>query len=208
MSLTPYLEALFKTDEAISTVKNIRQYGSKCSSLIEFGVRGGGTAVAFFQALLDGATDKKWMPRYVGVDLVNDESIKKLELLAEKHNISFEFWQGHTTNFPAFRADALVWDTFHCGGALSDDLERLSPHIDKYIFILGVRMYGIESEAVKRNLNLEQVAKEIHSDVAGARKGMRIAISEFISKHSNWTIASEFAELTILAKNSLKTHTP
>jgi hypothetical protein len=200
MSLTPFLDALFKTDEAIGTVKQIRQYASKCSSIIEFGVRGGGTAIAFFQALLDGAANSKWMPRYVGVDLVNDESIKNLQQVAEKQNISFEFWQGHTKNFPAFQADALVWDTFHCGGALSADLERLCPHINKYIFVLGVRMYGIESEAVKRNLDLEQVAKEIHSDIAGVRKGMRIAISEFVSKNSNWAIASEYAEMTILAK--------
>ena len=200
MSLTPFLHVLFKSDEAIATVKNIRQYGSKCSSVIEFGVRGGGTAVAFFQALLDGVGGSKWNPRYVGVDLVNDESITKLQDVAEKHNISFEFWQGHTSNFPAFQADALVWDTFHCGGALLADLKRLGPHINKYIFILGARMYGIESEAVKRNLDLVQVAKEIHSDVEGARKGMRIAISEFVSNHSDWTIASEYAELTILAK--------
>lgn len=194
------MEILFKTDEAITTVKHIRQYGSKCSSIIEFGVRGGGTAIAFFQAQLDGFTGAKWKPRYVGVDLVNDDSINNLQQVAEKHNISFEFWQGHTKNFPVFKADALVWDTFHCGGALSADLERLSLHINKYIFIIGVRIYGIESEAVKRNLDLAQVAKEIHSDVEGARMGMRIAISDFISKHKDWTIACEYAELTILAK--------
>jgi len=201
MSLAPFLDVLFKTEEAVNTVKYIRDYGSKCNSVIEFGVRGGGTAVAFFQALLDGRTaEQKWMPRYVGVDLVNDESIKNLESVAKKHDISFEFWQGHTRNFPIFQADALIWDTFHCGGALHTDLIRLSPHIGKYIFILGARIYGIESEAIKRNLDLVQVAKEIHTDVDGARKGMRIAISEFVSNNSIWSIVCEYAELTILAK--------
>jgi len=201
MSLQPFLDAIFKTPEAIGTVALIRRYGSKCSSFIEFGTRGGASTIIAFQALLDAPTSA-WAPRFVGVDLVSDESIKNLQLLASKSNISFQFWQGHTKNYPVHQADAFLWDTFHCGGNLLFDLGRIAPHIQKYMFILGTNMDGPQSEAVRRGLDIVQVAKELHIDEAGVRQGLKAAITEFVSKNPDWNVVSEYAEITILERRT------
>lgn len=201
MSLKPFLDAIFKTADAIETVALIRRYGSKCSSFIEFGTRGGASTIIGFQALLD-AQPSQWSPRFVGVDLVGDESIKNLQVLADKMNISFQFWQGHTKNYPVHQADAFLWDTFHCGGNLLVDLARMGPHIQKYMFILGTNMDGAQSEAVRRGLDIAQVAKELHIDEAGVRQGLKAAIAEFVAKNTEWSVVSEYAEITILERRT------
>lgn len=178
--------------------KNLNEFGSKCSSMIEFGVRGGISALILFAALLDGKSN--WRPRYVGVDLVHDDSIVKLEKLAADNNISFQFWKGHSTQYPLHESDGFVWDIFHAGGSLLFDLERISPYIHKYIFILGVAQFGDISEAVKNNVDIEKVAGELRIDKEGAKMGLKEGLQKFLAKNSEWYIVREVGELCVLGR--------
>lgn len=180
--------------------KNLNEFGSKCSSIIEFGVRGGVSALILFAALLDGKS--KWRPRYVGVDLVQDDSIGKLDKLAADNNISFQFWKGHSTQYPLHESDGFVWDIFHAGGSLLFDLDRISPYIHKYIFILGIAQFGDNSEAIQKNVDIEKVAEELRIDKDGAKMGLKEGIQKFLAKNNEWHIIKEQGELCVLGRKS------
>ena len=201
MSVQTILDSLFKTDDSKELMNTMRKYGSKCNSFIEFGTRGGVSAIVGFQALLDNKTNR-WKPRFVGADLATDESINNLKILAEQNGISFQFWQGHVNSYPKHETDGFIWDTFHCGGNLINDLEAIAPYTQKYIFILGTKMDGEVSEAVRRNLDFSQVARELQIDENTARMGLKQGIREFLDKNTDWFIICEIGELTILGRNS------
>lgn len=194
------INSLLTTDGARQTGQIIDNFGSKCSSFVEFGTRGGITGALIIGSLVNGQKKTKWMPRYVGVDLVADESIEVIDKISKANGISFQFWKGHTTQYPIHETDALVWDTFHAGGALLLDLERMSPWVHKYIMILGVNSFGKVSEAVSKNFDIAAVSKELYTDEAGAKMGLNEAIAKFLEKHKEWAVVREFGELCVLER--------
>jgi hypothetical protein len=202
MSLLPFLNEFFKTEEAKATCNIILDLGSKCESFIEFGSRGGVSSIAILQALLNGKKQSPWSPRFTAMDLAEDDSITKLHEISAKIGVSFQFWKGHSAEFPVFEADGFMWDTFHSAGNLLVDLERVGPGIHKYIFILGTRIDGVESEAVRRKLDIDITANELRVPSPSVKHGLGIAISEFLKKHPEWTKETDFGELTVLKRTT------
>jgi hypothetical protein len=198
MSLQEILDKIFTTPELAETLSIIRHYGSKCDSIVEFGSRGGIIAIAAFQALLD--KKNTWKPRYVAVDLVEDESIKKIRDLASQFNIAFHFCRGHSRQYPVHECDALIWDTFHTGGGFLADIQRMEPWIHKYIFIFGTRTDGEISEATRRKLDCAIVARELQISEEGTRQGLKAAIAEFLTSNPGWQQIRDFAEITVLER--------
>lgn len=198
MSLQPFIDKFFSNGAARDMANAVRSCASECESVLEFGTRGGVSATLLFQALLDRRS--KWRPSFVGIDLIRDESVSNLAKLAAANNISFSFWQGHSKQYPAHEVDAFCWDTFHCGGNLLEDLNRIGPFVNKYIFILGTGVHGVESEAVRRKLDMAQVAKELHISEEGAKMGLSEAISKFLHNNSYWAKVKEVGQITILKR--------
>jgi len=199
MNLEPFLNEFFKTPEAKETCRILRLYGSKCNSIIEFGSRGGITAIALLQALIDRKCDFK--PRYIGIDLIQDDSIVKIAEIANSINVSFQFWKGHSSDFPLTESDGFLWDTFHCAGNLINDLKRVSPFIHKYIIIIGTKVDGEASEASRRELDFEIVAKEMRIEKTEVGKGLNSAINLFLDTDNSWRKAHEQGDITILERS-------
>ena len=192
-------------DESKEYGKIIHEYGSKCSSFLEFGTRGGMSATAIINALKYGNNGSKWQPRFVGVDLITNPSIEMLTKNSKELGISFQFWQGHSSQYPIHETDGFLWDIFHCGGSLFNDLVRISPYVNKYIIILGVRMFATDSEAVVKGFDIQAVSRELHVSVDEAKMGLKEAINKFINSQNEWKINREFAEMCILSRNSPST---
>ena len=198
MSLQEVLDKIYTVPEAAETLSIIRYYGSKCKSIVEFGSRGGISGIAILQALLDNKG--RWKPTFVAVDLVEDDSIKKLKDIAEKFEIAFHFCRGHSRQYPIHECDALIWDTFHTGGGFLADVQRMEPWIHKYIFILGTRIDGDISEVTRRKLDCAAVARELQISEDGAKQGLKPAIAEFLKAHAHWKQVREFGEITVLER--------
>jgi hypothetical protein len=196
MDLSNLITQFYKTPEQQAVAKYIIDKSAQCSSIIEFGTKGGVIALACFQGLI--LSKQKWMPRYNGVDLMEDESILTLKKLAEKIGISFQFSRQPTKNYPIHETDMLVWDTFHCAGNLLLDLIKMGPYIKKFILIKGVQTNGEHSEAVNRKLDIDRVAAELEIDRKGAELGLKNAIQFFLKKDPNWefTFIDDYALLT------------
>ena len=198
MYLEPFLNEFFKSPEAKETCRVLREYVSKCDSVLEFGIRGGITAIALMQGLLDKKSVFK--PRYVGVDLINDESINRIVEISNKVGVSFQFWKGHTSDFPPFETDCFLWDTFHCAGNLLNDLNYISPHVHKYIIIVGTKIDGDASEALRRSLDFEMVAKELRISLSDAARGLNPAINQFLQSNTSWKKTLVVGDITILER--------
>jgi len=198
MLLEPLLKDFFKTPDSVKICSEILKYGSECESIIEYGSCGGVSSIALFQALINGR--RKWKPRLFAVDLVEDISIIRLREIANKVGISFQFCKGNSFEFPVFETDGFFWDTFHCGGVLIRDLERISPYVNKYIFIAGTETYGTNSEAVIKNMNLDMLTTELQMSTEEISKGLKPALIQFIKKNPEWRQKSECGDLFIIER--------
>lgn len=200
MALQPLIDRFFTTPETQELVSVVRQHAKSCETLLEFGCRGGISGLLFLQCLLD--SQAVWRARYVGVDLVEDDSVRNLRGLAEQNGLSFEFWRGHTKVYPLHETDGLCWDTFHCGGALFEDLVRVAPFVKKRIFVLGTKTHAVDSEATLRNLDATQVARELQISVDGVKMGMKEGMRRFLATHPDWRMEREIGEITILTRTA------
>jgi hypothetical protein len=198
MALQPIMDRLFSTQATHELATVVRQHAKSCETLLEFGCRGGISGILFLQSLLDSRA--VWRARYVGVDLVEDDSVRNLRGLAEQNGLSFEFWRGHTKGYPLHETDGLCWDTFHCGEALFEDLVRVAPFVKKRIFVLGTLTHAVESEATLRNLDASQVARELQISVEGVKMGLKEGLQRFLTAHPDWRMEREIGEITILTR--------
>jgi hypothetical protein len=196
MDLSNLIGQFYKTSEQIAVAKFIIEKSAQCSCIVEFGTKGGVLALACFQGLLKGK--QKWIPRYIGLDLVEDESITTLRKLADTVGISFQFVRQPTKDYPIHETDMLVWDTFHCAGNLLMDLLRMGPYVKKFILIKGIQTDGEHSEAVNRKLDIDRVATELEIDRKGAELGLKNAIQNYVSRNPDWEVGvfDDYALLT------------
>jgi len=200
MALQSLIDRFFTTSETRATADLIRDHTKDCDTVLEFGCRGGMSGLLLIQGLLDA--ESKWPRRYVGVDLVEDESVKNLRGLATQNGLSFEFWCGHSKTYPLHETDGFCWDTFHCGGNLFDDLVRISPYVKKTIFVLGTRSHGTASQAVVRGLSITQVAKELQITEEGVKMGLKEGLRRVLATHPEWIEVAEVGEITVLRRVS------
>ena len=194
------LDSLLISPAAKETSAIIGKFAESCDSVLEFGTRGGTSGLILLNALI--AKQHKWKPRFVGVDLVADDTIKMLDNLANSNGISFQFVRTHTSQYPIHETDLLLWDTFHAGGSLLTDLKRLSPFVSKYIVILGYQSFGVHSEAIVNKLIISAVAAELGIDENGAKMGIKEGITKFLEFTHEWKIAKEFCEICILERKT------
>lgn len=194
------LNSLLLTAAAKETAAIIGKFAESCDSVIEFGSRGATSALILLNALCE--RKHKWKPRFVGVDLVEDDTIKMIDALAKSNGISFQFVKTHTSQYPVHETDLLLWDTFHAGGSLLSDLIRLSPFISKYIVVLGYQSFGNDSEAVVNKLNIAAVSQELGVDEVGAKMGIKMGVAKFLEFSNDWKIAKEFCEICILERKT------
>jgi hypothetical protein len=200
MDLSNLIKQFYKTPEQLIVAEFIINKASQCTSIVEFGTKGGVLALACFQGLI--LNKQKWKPRYCGIDLAEDESILTLHKLAEAVGISFQFIRHPTKNYPIHETDMLIWDTFHCAGNLLLDLLRMGPNVKKYIIIKGVQTNGDHSEAVNRKLDVDRVATELEIDRKGAELGLKNAIQNYISRDNNWNVEI-MDDYAVLTRNTL-----
>ena len=199
-SLQNLILDLIKSDVALE-IKNIMdKYISKCSTFLEFGSRGAFSGIIALGALDLGRNKSSFRPRFVCIDLMHDDSITKMEQLAKMHSISFQFWKGHSSQYPIHETDGIFWDCFHSGGALFEDLNHNAPYINKYILIMGVGMFGDKSEAVVNGMDINAVARELHVDADSAKMGMKAGIEKFLELNKDWKQIKVYKELCVLER--------
>jgi len=192
------IKAVLTSEASKKTAEIIQKFTKPCACVVEFGSRGGISGLIIIDGLVSSTTFKK---RLVSVDLVSDNSTDLLAQIAKENGVSHHFWKGHTSQYPLHEMDALLWDTFHSGGSLFMDLDRLAPFIMKYIIVLGVTSFGTVSEASK--FDLAAVSRELGVEEADAKLGLCAGMEKFLKKHTAWSIVETYGEVAVLGRKEL-----
>ena len=125
---------------------------------------------------------------------------EKLELLHSKCK-SFIMYQNknHITE-----TDLLVIDDWNVYGQIKNLLQH-HHKVNKYIIINNTTLDGEISESVRLNLDLDEQSIKFGYPKADITRGVRLAITEFLTNQSDWRMAYKCTEgkgFTILARST------
>jgi len=156
----------------------LRKHAIRCNHITEFGVRGVFSTYAFLSA------KPITMRSY---DVETSSNIHEATEVATESGIDFKFTEQNILEADIDKTDMLFIDTLHTYKQLSQELKRHANKVRKYILIHDTETWGIKDE-------IEQDTK---------KKGMRIAIIDFLNENSHWRVKETIQEsngLTILER--------
>lgn len=179
----------------------LRRYASECSTVGEFGVRGGNSTYALLLGLLKNNREKK---SYVGVDVDSCSlAVPPARNLSEILGIKYEFIQQDSAKVNIENVDMLFIDTWHVYGHLKRELENNHAKVGKYILMHDTTVDEWDGESVRCSLDIKQQALVSGYPEEEISKGLWPAISEFLESHPEWRLKERYTNnngLTILER--------
>jgi hypothetical protein len=157
------------------------EYGKKCETIVEIGLREGISTLAFIEAC----------PKYLqSIDIEIDWSSKAIQNLtkyAEIKGVEFHAILGDSRKGEIIPCDMLFIDGEHTYEAVKKELELHPKKVKKYIGFHDVVTFGYRNE-VKRE----------------GKQGINYAIEEFLEANKNWVIdyVSIFCNGLLVLKNT------
>jgi GT2 family glycosyltransferase len=156
----------------------LRSYAEKCDHLTEFGVRGVFTTWAFLA---------RRPRRMVSYDIDYNPNIEGAKKEAAAAGISFEFRQENTLDAVIEPTDLLFIDTTHSYAHLKAELAHHAASVRKYILIHDTESFGTKDEI-------------------GDGPGEKLAITEFLAVHPEWSEVQHIKEsngMTVLGRKAV-----
>lgn len=168
----------------------LKEYVMLCDHITEFGVREGLSTYA----LLAGLPKKMY-----SYDIVHNNNFNVDELYnwTKELNINYNYIIADTLTTTIEETDMLFIDTHHAYEQATRELERHSDKIRKFIIFHDTETFGYVDEGFPGCLS------EIIRNEPKRKQGLMNAITEFLSKHSEWCIEKQFKNnngLTILKR--------
>ena len=177
-------------------------YATKCTSILETGVRGCISSWALLYGLLNNGTTRKQL-------FLNDihacnikELLESNSNLSSSVDISYE-WKNNLALDLKQSYDMVFIDTWHVYGQLKRELEKFAPLTNKYIVMHDTTVDEIYGETIRCGLNAERQSKESGFTVDEINCGLGKAIDEFLANHSEWRLLAKYTNnngLTILER--------
>jgi len=175
----------------------LRYYASKCSSVVECGVRDVVSSYAFAVGLQDSPTPPS-------LHLIDPYLSTNVEAFLDKCSFA-SFVQESDLKCPLIETDFLFIDTWHVYGHLKRELERWHPVVRKYIGMHDTTVDGERGETVRVGWNPQAQSLESGIPVNEITRGLRPAIEEFLAAHPEWVVEAKYTNnngLTILKRVS------
>lgn len=173
----------------------LRYYASKCSTIVECGVRDVVSSYAFAVGLQESETPP-------ALHLVDPYKSESLEAFMEKCSFS-SFVHESDLTCPLIETDFLFIDTWHVYAQLKRELERWNPVVRKYIGMHDTTVDGDHGETVRVGWNAQAQSLETGFPVSEITRGLRPAIKEFLAAHPEWDVDAIYTHnngLTILKR--------
>ena len=170
----------------------LRKYTEGCDLVLELGVRG----ICSTWAFLAGRPKKLisydiYPPSNWGGD------ISLVEYVASQEGIEYEFVIADVLETELPECDLMFIDTWHTYDQLSAELKMHSSKVKKYIILHDTTSYGFVNESIAH-------ANSFKQRLSG-KQGLKLAIDEFLSSNTNWSIHKVFNNnngLTVLISNA------
>ena len=165
------------------------EYGQKCETIVEMGVRGICSTWAFL------GTNPKQLTSYDIQDPAEwDQDIQDVYDTAEAYQIPFKFIQADVLKVEIDECDLLFLDTWHSYKQLSSELRLHSGKVQKYIVFHDTTSYENHDETSYEFWGEEWKAEGI---------GIWRAVEEFLADNDNWVLEKRFTHnngLTIIKR--------
>jgi methyltransferase family protein len=178
---------------------NLSAYAQQCETIVESGMRGGTSTVAFLVGLLDNG---KAVKRYIGCDLVRNKYVDALQTAARKSGIDFTFLHGSDLEQTFPQCDLLFIDTWHVYGQLKRELEMFH-HLTRRIILHDTTVDELIGETVRLKTNIIGQMGSTGWQMGEIVVGLWPAVTEFLVAHPEWEIEARYAHcngLTILRR--------
>lgn len=180
----------------------LSKYASKCSSVLEAGVRNVVSTWAFVNGMRSSyAIDKN----IYSVDIDN-APIQNARQVAKSNGINLTFTKSDILEYNLKEyVDLLFIDTFHCYGQLKRELTKFAPLTRKYIIMHDTTIDGTASEIIRnRNLfNVNELKLRLGWSEKELTTGLWPAVTEFLNANADWKLHFRFIHnngLTILKR--------
>ena len=195
---------LTKTDSDINQhLKTLSEYGAKCDSIFETGVRG----VVSSWALLKGLNYSKSGPKYFLMNDIEECDVSEISKISKRLGIEIEWiWKNNLDLSLNKKFDLIFIDTWHVYGQLKRELEKFSSKSNKYIILHDTTLDGVYGETIRNGWDANAQSIETGFPIEEIEKGLWPAVEEFVNNHSDWIILEKFDNnngLTILARKEI-----
>lgn len=176
-----YHDALKEESDIYKHLPVLLEYGRKCETIVEIGLREGVSTLAFIEAC----------PKYLqSIDIEIDWGsfpIQNLNLYAKKMGVEYHAMCGDSRNGEIIPCDMLFIDGEHTYPTVSKELELHSKRVKKYIGFHDIVTFGYRNEVER-----------------GGKQGINWAIEEFLEENKNWVIdyVSIFCNGLLILKNT------
>jgi hypothetical protein len=161
----------------------LKKLASECSSSVEIGLRG----LASTSAILQGLSENNAPFRsYVGIDLEfpSKDKLQQACSLAESQGISFQFLQGNDMKIDIDPVDLLFIDSLHTYCHLTNELEKFSPKVRKYIALHHTSSpWDMEDDD-----SYQGDYSEYNLSIDRAKRGLWPAVLDFLQNHPEWSL--------------------
>lgn len=176
----------------------LREYASKCTSVVECGVYEVTSSYAFADALRgkEGAS-------LTMVDPHLSEKIPGFLDCCARERLGARFLHGSDLAVDPVPTDLLFIDTWHVYAQLKRELARWHSSVRKYILLHDTTVDEWYGEAVRGRADIDRFVRETGFPAEEIQKGLWPAIVEFLCQHPEWTLEARYTNnngLTILSR--------
>jgi len=197
-----YLKRVNTPSDVNEHLPTLKEYASKCESLIELGVRNCVSSWALALGLLENGSDKKQM--YMSD--INTCNTSYIESCAKGTGLSIKtMWENNLTLDFNNRVDLTFIDTWHVYGQLKRELAKFAPLTNKYIVMHDTTVDEWTGETMRNIHKYDVDAQSIQSGIPKDEilKGLWPAIEEFLENNREWVLHKRWVNnngLTILKR--------
>lgn len=147
------------------------QYGMRCKTIAEFGVRNAVSCYAFALAKPS---------KLICVDIAKTPGAEEFIKDCKEENINVQFDVADSREYSLEPVDLLFIDTLHTYGQLEKELELHHDKVSKYIIFHDTISYGFTDETHV----YQEVKQNDPTDIS--KKGLIPAIINFLQKNPQW----------------------
>ena len=160
---------------------------SKCSSILECGVRGIVSTWAFIAGLSMNQSAGKIL-HCCDIAYIGAAALDEVTGHCAASDIGFNFFHQNDLTLPNARYDMIFIDTLHCYGQLRRELEKFSKNTET-IILHDTQIDGEVGEPIRNGWDVGSLSEQLGWDKSDLELGLTPAIDEFLITNPDWHIA-------------------
>jgi hypothetical protein len=199
--LLKYLTLVNTPSDINEHLPTLRMLATQCAHIIDLGIGGIVSALAFAVGLHEGANSESPV-------LWTNVDVSELREAVKDTAVDVQFITGNSLEVEPLpeSTDMTFIDTFHCYGQLRRELARFAPLTKKLLVMHDTSIDGVSGECERSHADLAQEMQRTGFSQRDIQIGLWPAIVEFLKTHPEWRLVHRYVNnngLTVLAKKDI-----